>query len=172
MRASGRERWSRLQISIGDSVFRPEIPAAFLPRRVRVLRLSVALFPKERARQRASERLLLPADTIYRLRGHPVASATCLRPLPSSSVQTPKQGNGRDGVRNAHRPTGQQTGVSMQTPSKKSANLKDESFCLLSTTPPTQALGADPIVVHSPSLHTLPKSKMLNCLLKSVNVSI
>ena len=42
----------------------------------------------------------------------------------------------------------------MQTPSKKSANLKDESFCLLSATPPTQALGADPIVVHSPSLHT------------------
>ena len=103
-RASERERWSRLQISIGDSVFRPEIPAAFLPRRVRVLRLSLSLSLSSR---RSTERLLLPADTIYRLRGHPVTSAACLRPLPLSSVQTPKQGTRRDGVRNTGRQNGQ-----------------------------------------------------------------
>ena len=43
----------------------------------------------------------------------------------------------------------------MQTPSKKSANLKDESFCESSECDPAHpGFGADPIVVHSPSLHT------------------
>lgn len=149
MRASGRERWSRLQISIGDSVFRPEIPAAFLSRRVHVLRLSLSLYPKERASSSPCGYNLSASRSSRHVSRVSSPVAVVLRP--NSKARHEK---GRDGVRNAHRPTGRQTGVSMQTPSKKSANLKDELFCLLSATPPTQAVGADPIVVHSPSLHT------------------
>ena len=113
------ERWSWLQISIGDSVFRPEIPAAFLPRRDRVLRLSVPLsLPEGAPTERASSSPCGYNLSASRSSRHVsrVSSPVAVVLHPNSKA---RQRKGRSKKRTQADRTAGRSAPEFQTPSKK-----------------------------------------------------